>query len=132
MRAGALLVTFLALTALPVTSGRASEGEGEVPPGPLAGTVYAPARRFVSMYCAGCHWEGGTNPKKKRALPQMRLDSYQSWSTHQSVLKGVIDRWHPDGKVMPPRDAKAQPPDAERRAILEWLARGSPNTVDGK
>ena len=129
MRARASLVTLLALLVLPVTSGRASEADA---PGPLAGTLYAPARRFVTRYCAGCHWEGGTDPKKKRALPQMRLDSYQSWSTHQSVLKGVIDRWHPDGKVMPPRDAKAQPPDAERRAVLEWLARGSPNTVDGK
>jgi hypothetical protein len=113
----------------PVRPAHAGETDGT---GPLAGTLYAPARRFVEAYCAGCHWEGGQNPKKKRALPAMRLDSYQGWSTHQSVLKGVLDRWHPDGKVMPPRSAHAQPSDAERRIILEWLARGSPNTVDGK
>lgn len=99
---------------------------------PLAGARYAPARAFVARYCAECHTERGAHAKKKRALPQQRLDTYEQWRSHASVLRGVIDKWHPDGKTMPLKGATAMPRDDERRLMLDWLARGSPNTEDGR
>jgi cytochrome c5 len=99
---------------------------------PLAGARWAPARAFVARYCAECHTEHGTNPRKKKALPQQRLDTYEQWRSHASVLRGVLDKWNPDGKTMPPKGARATPTDEERKAMLDWLARGSPNTVDGR
>ncbi len=127
-----LVASFASLALLALAVGPPARSQASEDGGPLAGTLYAPARRVVATYCASCHWEGGDDPKKKRALPAMRLDTYQAWSTHQSVLKGVIDKWHPDGKVMPPAGAKRQPSDAERRLLLDWLDHGSPNTRDGK
>jgi uncharacterized membrane protein len=130
----ALTVAAFALGACAWTvaaSGHASAIAGDPAPRPIAGTLYPKASAFVAAYCGECHWQGGTNPKKKKALPALRLDTYENWRTHQAVLRGVIDKWHAEGKVMPPADAGARPSDAERRIILDWLALGSPNTASG-
>jgi uncharacterized membrane protein len=100
--------------------------------GALAGTAYTPAQTFVERYCAGCHTRDGKHSKHEAAYPELHLDTYQDWKGHQPVIRGVIDKWHLDGKIMPPPSARAQPTDAERRMIVAWLARGSPNTKDGK
>jgi uncharacterized membrane protein len=112
--------------------GRDAAEAAKLDEGPLAGARYAPAKAFVTRYCAECHTERGAHAKKKRALPQQRLDTYEQWRSHASVLRGVIDKWHPDGKTMPIKGATAMPRDDERRAMLEWLERGSPNTDDGR
>jgi uncharacterized membrane protein len=135
----AFFVTALRATLLALSTGAmlfvlalgAGRARAEKASGALAGAQYGPARAFVAAWCGECHTQSGTNPKQARAYKAQRLDTYDQWRTHQSVLRGVIDKWHPDGKIMPPPGAKS-PPDAERRAVLEWIDRGSPNTPEGK
>lgn len=104
----------------------------DAPKKPLDGCRYPAATAFVSKYCAGCHTEGGTHAQKKRAHAILQLDTYEGWKADAKVITAVLDKWHLDGKIMPPAKASAQPGDAERKAMLEWLARGSPNTPNGK
>ncbi len=98
----------------------------------MRGTLYAPARAFVQKNCAACHSQGGTNGQHDRAYRIMRLDTYADWLASTKIILAVVDTRHLDGKVMPPPKATAQPSDAERLRIVEWLERGSPNTADGK
>jgi len=99
---------------------------------PMAGTAFPAARRFVEKWCADCHTASGTSPKHDLAYPELHLDTYDDWRLHQPGIRSVIDKWHLEGKIMPPPTVKAQPSDDDRRAMLAWIARGSPNTVDGK
>ena len=98
----------------------------------LTNTTAKPRRLRVSSYF---EWTCGVAPDaktKKRAYGVLQLDTYEQWKADTKVITAVIDKWHLDGKIMPPAKATAQPTDAERKAILDWLARGSPNTLDGK
>lgn len=92
---------------------------------------YAAGRAFALTYCAPCHTSAGTHAKRAKALAAFTMDSFADWQAAFGVVRGVLDRWHPDGKVMPPDDAPKQPSDSERRTILQWVERGSPNTPDG-
>jgi hypothetical protein len=56
------------------TVGTSVDGGSEEIAGPLQGTLYAPARRFVRSYCAGCHWKDGKDPKQKVAYPAFHVD----------------------------------------------------------
>jgi hypothetical protein len=98
--------------------------------GPMLGTLYAPAQKFVASYCAGCHWKNGQDPKQKVAYPAFHVDTYEDWATSRTILLAVLDKWNPDGDVMPPPDA-VEPSDGERRSILDWIRRNAPNSVDG-
>lgn len=104
----------------------------DAPKKPLDGCRYPAATAFVSKYCAGCHTDAGTHAQKKRAHAVLQLDTYDGWKSETKVITAVLDKWHLDGKIMPPPKATAQPTDPERRAMLDWLARGSPNTPNGK
>ncbi len=98
---------------------------------PMSGTLYDPGRRFVETYCSPCHWQAGENAKRPAAYQAFQVDTYEQWAMSRTILLAVLDKWMPDGVVMPPADAPAAPPDDERRAILEWIRRGSPNTPSG-
>jgi uncharacterized membrane protein len=127
-------VAAIAIAAFVVTSAAASRVAAKDPArlAAMSGTQFAPGRVFVERWCADCHSQVGTNAKHARAYNALRLDKYEEWKGHQAAIRGSIDKWHLDGKLMPPRDAKSQPTEADRRTILAWLDRGSPNTADGK
>jgi hypothetical protein len=97
----------------------------------MKGTLYEPGRTFVQTYCSPCHWSGGRHAKQAIAYPAFQVDTYDAWATGGTIVPAVLDKWNPDGTVMPPADAPAEPPDDERRLILDWVRRGSPNTPDG-
>jgi hypothetical protein len=82
------------------------------------------ASAFLKKYCAPCHAAGGPDD---RAFAVFQLDGHRQWREDETVVAAVVNRWHLDGKIMPPPQARAQPSDDERRALLEWIARGSPN-----
>ena len=114
------------------TAPAASDAAGRAHVTAMTGTRYPAGKRFVERYCAGCHTEAGADPQKRRAYAVLQLDTYEQWKGSQKVLTAVLDRWHLDGRLMPPPTARPQPTDAERRAALDWLRRGSPNTPDGR
>jgi len=97
----------------------------------MQGTLYAPGRRFGQVYCAPCHAKDGRDPKQAVAYPAFHVDTYEDWASSQTILLAVLDKWNPDGDVMPPPDA-IEPSDEERRLILDWIRRGSPNAMDGR
>jgi uncharacterized membrane protein len=105
------------------------EDQGDLQ-GALKGTNYAPARKFVQTYCSGCHWQDGQDPRQSVAYPAFHVDTYEDWVGGHTILLAVLDKWNPDGDLMPPAGA-VQPPDDERRLILDWIRRNSPNTADG-
>jgi len=94
-------------------------------------TRYAAADAVIVTYCAGCHSQGGQNPQHDRAYQVLTLDRYQDWQSQTTVIAAVLDKQHPDGNVMPPPDAPAEPTDAERALLLDWTRRGAPDTPDG-
>jgi hypothetical protein len=89
--------------------------------------AYQPARRFLARYCADCHAPGGRAPEHERAFAIFQLDGRRQWREDQTVVSAVLDRWHLDGKIMPPPAARPQPSDAERKLILDWIGRDSPD-----
>jgi len=97
---------------------------------PMKGTLYEPGRHFGQTYCSPCHWKGGQDPQQPRAVVAFRVDTYEDWATSPTILLAILDKWNPDGNVMPPPDA-IEPPDDQRRLILAWVRRGLPNTIDG-
>jgi len=107
-------------------------GTGTAVEGAMSGTLYEPGRRFAQTYCSPCHGEAGENPKRPVAHLAFQVDTYEEWAASRTILLAVLDKWMPDGVVMPPSYAPAEPPDDERRAILDWVQRGSPNTPDGR
>jgi hypothetical protein len=111
-------------------TGSDSGGVGITEEMAMAGTVYEPGRRFGRTYCSPCHAQGGLDPKRAVAYPAFHVDTYDDWAVSRTILLAVVDKWNPDGSVMPPPDA-VEPPDAERKLILDWVRRGSPNTPSG-
>ena len=99
--------------------------------GAMDGTLYGPGRQFAQTYCASCHWRDGQDPKQHVAYPAFHVDTYDDWASSRTILLAVLDKWNPDGDVMPPPDA-IEPADEERRTILDWIRRNSPNTRDGE
>jgi hypothetical protein len=74
---------------------------------------------------------GGTHAKQQVAYPAFRVDTYEQWATGGTIIPAVLDKWNPDGTVMPPPEAPGFPPDDQRMLILDWVRRGSPNTASG-
>jgi hypothetical protein len=97
----------------------------------MLGTLYEPGRSFGQSYCSPCHWKGGRHAKQPVAYPAFQVDTYALWATGRTIIPAVLDKWNPDGAVMPPPEAPGFPPDDERMSILDWVRRGSPNTPDG-
>jgi hypothetical protein len=97
----------------------------------MKGTLYDPGRVFVQTYCGPCHWKGGQHAKQPVAYVAFQVDTYEEWATSQTIITAVLDKWNPDGTIMPPPEAPKDPPDDERKLILDWVARGSPNSPSG-
>jgi hypothetical protein len=97
----------------------------------MKGTLYEPGRVFGQTYCSPCHWKGGQNPKRSGAYQAFQMDTYEQWATGRVIIPAVLDKWNPDGRVMPPPEAPEFPSDDDRRLILDWVRRGSPNTPGG-
>jgi uncharacterized membrane protein len=95
-------------------------------------TRYAAAETAIVTYCAGCHSREGSFPDHDRAYQVLQLDGYEDWHSQTTVIAAVLDKWHPDGNVMPPANAPSQPTDAERAMLLDWTRRGAPDTPDGR
>jgi hypothetical protein len=98
----------------------------------MKGTLYDAGRVFGQTYCSPCHWKGGQHPKQPVAYVAFQVDTYEQWATGGTIIPAVLDKWNPDGTVMPPPEAPAFPPDDERMSILDWVRRGSPNTASGQ
>ncbi len=134
--AASVVAAFLATSFVATTAVRAASPSPPASPpksdGAMRDTLYPAARAFVRRCCASCHSDGGDHPKHERAYRIMKLDTYADWRESSKVILAVIDKRHLDGKIMPPPGASAQPSDAERLAIVQWIERGSPNTIDGK
>jgi hypothetical protein len=97
----------------------------------MKGTLYETGRVFGQMYCSPCHWKGGQHAKQPLAYPAFQVDTYDQWATGGTIVPAVLDKWNPDGTVMPPPEAPQDPPDDVRKSILDWVRQGSPNTPSG-
>lgn len=117
-----------AIAAAPPEGGSPNTAVAE---GALKGTLYEPARQFVHRYCWGCHGKDGQDPKQKGAYPAFHVDTHEDWAMSRTILLAVLDKWNPDGEIMPPPDA-LEPSDDDRRTMLDWIRRNSPNSADGK
>ncbi|HKP95544.1 MAG TPA: hypothetical protein VJ385_07295 [Fibrobacteria bacterium] len=112
--------------------------EATVPPGlPRASPAledcrYAAARAMVERYCADCHGALGRNPSRERAHRILGIDTYADWMAASRAVPGRVDKDSLEGRIMPPPSFPRQPSDAERRMLVEWVKRGSPNTPDGR
>jgi hypothetical protein len=123
-----LVLTSLAIPAC--ASDRPLPGTGAAEPA-MKGTVYEAGRVFAQTYCSPCHWKGGQHPRRVAAYPAFQVDTYEQWATGRTIIPAVLDKWNPDGKVMPPPEAPEFPSDDDRRLILGWVRAGSPNTISG-
>ena len=98
--------------------------------------LFRSATALVRKYCADCHTEGGPNARQWDGWAAVQFDTYAQWKAFNR--EGLILRMEPDSATnaglnpMPPGDYTPQPSDAERAVLLEWLKRGSPNTVNGQ
>ena len=106
--------------------------------GALPDVLYEPARRIVSRSCADCHAAGGKHEKHMDAWGHaLRLDSWQEWVNARADLRVRLDpvkaaEQDPPEDVMPLATFPFQLTSAERDTLLQWIARGSPNTVTGE
>jgi uncharacterized membrane protein len=106
--------------------------------GALADVVYEPARRLVSRSCADCHAAGGRNESHLDAWGHaIRLDTHAEWVAGRLSLAERLDpvkaaEQDPPVDVMPRTGFPYPLTDAERDTLLQWIARGSPNTPDGR
>jgi mono/diheme cytochrome c family protein len=111
--------------------------KGIVTSGAVQGLVYEPAAKIVNRYCADCHTVGGLNPEQPDAWNYaIRLDTYALWDSYPTyILEEHLDPVLAAQKsltLMPPEHFPLQPTSGERQLLLDWLRRGSPNTVDGR
>lgn len=106
--------------------------------GALADVLYEPARRIVSRHCSDCHAAGGKNEEHLDAWGHaIRLDTWQEWVDGRADIVVRLDpakaaEQDPPVDVMPLATFPLQPTQAERDTLLQWIARGSPNTVTGE
>src|SRR5689334_1479102 len=71
----------------------------------MAGTVYDPGRKFGQAYCSPCHWKDGKHARQPAAYPAFQVDTYEQWASVPRIVPTVLDKWNPDGVVMPPPEA---------------------------
>ncbi len=102
----------------------------------LDGTHFGPARAFVTRYCADCHTSGGLHRLQPIAYgnTRVKLDTYAGWLSVQNLLLVRLDPAEAAAQglpSMPPEGARFFPTAEERRLMLDWLRKGSPNTPEG-
>ena len=131
-----------AIAAVLLTAGCVQEHESGPEPivttGALADVLYEPARRIVGRHCSDCHASGGKNEKHMDAWGHaIRLDTWREWVDGRADIVARLDpakaaEQDPPVDVMPLATFPLQPTQAERDTLLQWIARGSPNTPTGE
>lgn len=135
-----LAVPFFALLALQACfqSTTPSGPKPIITEGALADVSYAPAKRLVGRYCSDCHARNGNHENHADAWGHtLRLDSHEEWVKAGNRLLERLDAavaavQDPPVNVMPQAAFLLQPTQAERDTLLEWIRRGSPNTLTGE
>jgi len=101
----------------------------------LMGYRWPEAENFVRKYCSDCHAPGGRHPQSVQAMLYLMLDTYDQWHKREEKIKGRIDTAADplSINVMPPDTLplEKKPTVEERRRMMEWIDRFSPNTPDG-
>jgi hypothetical protein len=140
LKAGRIATGTLLAALLPLSGCLEQSDPGPKPivtEGALVDVVYEPARRLVSRSCADCHSEGGSHESHIDAWGHaIRLDTYKQWVDGKRVLLERLDtvfaaEQDPPLDVMPSASFPIQLTPAERDTLLQWIARGSPNTPSG-
>jgi hypothetical protein len=109
---------------------------GIVISGAMQGLAYAPAFKLLNRYCADCHTEVGLNRDQPDGYLALRIDTYAAWQVIPARI--TLRRLDLDSVVkyqqgtMPPESFGYQITLAERKLLIDWLTRGSPNTVEGQ
>ena len=98
----------------------------------LADCRFPAARAFANTYCADCHTRGGTHMAQPKAIRKLAMDTYAEWLAGSRDIPGRLNLDSLEGKAMPPSRFSRQPTAEERRMIIDWVRRGSPNTEDGR
>ena len=98
----------------------------------LEGCRYDSARAMVEAYCADCHSSHGRSPARERARRGLSVDTYADWIGASREVPGRVDMDSLQDKIMPPHRFPAQPSAAERKLLVDWVRRGSPNTANGR
>ena len=98
----------------------------------MEGVRFRFAAEFTGKYCVDCHSATGNNPKRPKAFPNLNVDTYAGWMEAAGAVPSVLDKTALEAPVMPPSAYRHQPSDSERRVIVDWVVRGSPNTPDGR
>lgn len=98
----------------------------------LEGCRFAFAVEFTGKYCGECHTSRGGDPHRDKAVLNLKMDAYRDWLDAAGAVPSVLDKEALEAPIMPPPAYPAQPSDAERALLLEWVKRGSPNTDSGR
>jgi mono/diheme cytochrome c family protein len=102
-----LLLTLFGTTAL--------LAEDPSPPAkPVEATFQATLKPFLATYCTGCHGEKLQKGERRFDTLPAVIDGDNTLVDYQDILDQL------NLGNMPPEKAK-QPPDAERRKVVEWL-----------
>lgn len=96
----------------------------------MQGGQYLAARMLGNTFCGDCHTKGGKHFRQPDAYLNMQLDFYENWKKRSNLIEVALTV-HGTHADMPPPYAP-QPSDAERQLLIDWLARGAPNTPDGQ
>jgi uncharacterized membrane protein len=116
----------------PVPADSASTDSVSALPLALQGCRYAAARALVEKYCANCHSSHGTSRSQERAYRSFSVDTYAEWLAASREVPGRVDKDSLEGKIMPPPWSTMQPTLAERKLLIAWVKRGSPDTPGGE
>ena len=97
-----------------VLNGRTPGGAAE-PPADLDREFRDTVRPFLATHCTGCH--GATKPKAD--LDLARFDTPAAVAADFAQWEAVAEQLK--AGEMPPKTAKAQPTDAQRKAVVAWV-----------
>ncbi len=97
----------------------------------LQGAEFSQGKSLVGRFCADCHTETGKNSDQARTWSILPLDTFDQWLKYQALIYGRLAENHPGGNPMPPPKFSRQPTPSERKILLSWIERNSPNTPDG-
>jgi uncharacterized membrane protein len=96
----------------------------------LHGGRFLPAREILHTYCGSCHTkQGGDQRRDLGAYRDLNLDDYQALRPRATLVANAL-AFHGSSADMPPASAR-QPSPRERQVVIDWLARGCPNTASG-